>query len=525
MKLVTVDQMRRIEKESDARGHTYAQMMELAGASVARAIQSRLDVRGKRILLLIGPGNNGGDGLVAARHLKEAGAELGVYLLKAREDEHIAALRERNVFIATLADDRGLRFLRLWLGNCDVIVDALLGTGASRPISGDLGKLLNSAIGDVNARRSTSSDIINPALPAASSHAPVIVAVDGPTGLNYDTGELDPLTLPADLSVTFAYPKIGHTRFPGANACGELFVADIGTDPSLANDVPLELADPTLIRELLPARPVDAHKGTFGKVMIIAGSTLYTGAPILSATAAYRVGAGLVTLAVPRSIHSIMASKINEATFLPLADQSGVLNAEAADELRDKITSYTVGLIGPGITTDARSFIEKLLDGRSLPPLVIDADALNILAQIDQWWRRVPAPAVLTPHPGEMSRLTRVGAKDIEADRLGAAIGFAREWGQVVVLKGAFTVIAAPDGRSIVMPFANPALATAGSGDVLAGAIVAMRAQGLNAYEAAICGTYLHGAAGELARRDIGSAGVLAGDLLMLLPQVLQSLR
>ncbi len=525
MKLVTVDQMRRVEKESDARGHTYAQMMELAGAAVAQAIQSRFDIPGKRILLLIGPGNNGGDGLVAARHLKDAGADIGVYLLKARDDEHIAALRERDVFIATLPDDRGLRFLRLWLSNCEVIVDALLGTGASRPVSGDLGKLLGIVSSEVAARRSIAPNLINPALPAAPEYSPVVVAVDGPTGLNYDTGELDPLTLPADVSVTFAYPKIGHTRSPGAGACGELLVADIGTDPALADDVELELADPVLVRSLLPARPIDAHKGTFGKVMIVAGSPMYTGAPVLSATAAYRAGAGLVTLAAPRSIHPIMASKVNEATFLPLADQSGVLSVEAVDELSDKIATYTVGLIGPGITTDARSFIERLFDGRSLPPLVVDADALNILAQIDQWWTRVPSPAILTPHPGEMSRLTRLSMKAIEADRPGIAIEFAKKWHHVVVLKGAFTVIAAPDDRSIIMPFANPALATAGSGDVLAGTIAAMRAQGLDAYEAAICGTYLHGAAGELARRDIGSAGGLAGDLLMRLPIVLKQLR
>jgi NAD(P)H-hydrate epimerase len=210
-----------------------------------------------------------------------------------------------------------------------------------------------------------------------------------------------------------------------------------------------------------------------------------------------------------------------------------VLSAEAVDELRDKLATYTVGLIGPGITTDARSFIDRLFDGRSmkspslggLPPLVVDADALNILAQIDHWWTRVPAPAILTPHPGEMSRLTRLSMKEIEADRLGVAIESAKTWGHVVVLKGAFSVIASPDEHAIIMPFANPALATAGSGDVLAGTIAAMRAQGLAAYPAAICGTYLHGAAGEIARREIGSAGVMAGDLLMRLPQVLTSLK
>jgi NAD(P)H-hydrate epimerase len=331
--------------------------------------------------------------------------------------------------------------------------------------------------------------------------------------------------VPADVSVTFAYPKIGHTRFPGAGACGELIVANIGTDPNLADDVQLELAEPILIRSLLPARPADAHKGTFGKTLIVSGSTLYTGAPILAATAAYRAGAGLVTLATPQSIHAIMAAKIDEATFRPLPDRSGVLSAEAAAEVRELIETYDVALIGPGLTPEARSFIAAMLKPGLSGALVLDADALNCLAQIDHWWTQLKHTAILTPHPGEMARLTKRSLKDIEADRVGTAIEFAQTWGHVVVLKGAFTVIAAPDDRSILMPFANPALATAGSGDVLAGTIAAMVSQGLPPYEAAVCGAYIHGVAGELARREIGSAGVLAGDLLSRLPVALQNLR
>ncbi len=537
MKLVTVDQMRRIEAASDAQGQTYAEMMERAGAAVAHVVQTRLDVRGQRIVVLAGPGNNGGDGLVAARHLHDAGAEVGVFALKPRDDEHMAALRERGVTIMAWSD----RSLGEWLDSCAVIVDALLGTGTARPISGDLANLLITVKQAVSLRRSAVSELVEPAWPpslranvavAAPAHGlpattrPWIAAVDGPTGLNYDTGEIEPLTLPADISVTFAYPKIGHTRFPAAGVCGELIVADIGTDPQLAQEIDRELADPALIRSLLPARPRNAHKGTFGKALLVAGSTLYTGAPVLAAEAAYRSGAGLVTLATPQSIHAIMASKINEATFLPLPDQDGALAAAAFDQVRGAITNYTATLIGPGLTIGARPFIEQLLaQGVGQSALVLDADALNILAQIDQWWTRMPSLAILTPHPGEMARLTRLSMKAIEADRERVAIEYAGRWGQVVVLKGAFTVIAAPDGQSFLLPFANPALATAGSGDVLAGTIVALRAQGLPAHEAALVGAYLHGAAGEVAHREIGSAGVMAGDLLTRLPRVLQALR
>jgi ADP-dependent NAD(P)H-hydrate dehydratase / NAD(P)H-hydrate epimerase len=570
MKLVTVDQMRRIEAASDAQGHSYAAMMERAGLAVARVVQSRLDVRGQRILVLVGPGNNGGDGLVAARHLHDAGAKIGVFVLKPREDAHSAALRERGVMITTWSDDR----LHEWLDSCVVIIDALLGTGTARPIEGDLAQLLITVKQAVSARRSAVPDLVDPAWSSSLRGAfsatkqsppinaeialhpsaafrpqretpftpypqsggalggmlamtyPLIVAVDGPTGLNYDTGAIDPLTLPADSSVTFAYPKLGHTRFPGAGLCGELIVANIGTDSSLAQGIDRELADPALIRSLLPARPRDAHKGTFGKALIIAGSRLYTGAPVLAAEAAYRSGAGLVTLATPQSIQPIIASKINEATFLPLPDENGALNTAAFDEVRGAFKNYTATLIGPGLTTHAQSFIERLLaHGIDQHALVLDADALNIFAQIDQWWTHVPSPAILTPHPGEMARLTQLTMKEIETDRERVAIEYAGRWGHVVVLKGAFTVIAAADGRSILLPFANPALATAGSGDVLAGTIVALRAQGLPAYEAAVCGAYLHGAAGEMAHREIGSAGVLAGDLLERLPRVLQALR
>ena len=572
MKLVTVDQMRRIEAASDAQGHAYAAMMERAGLAVARVIHSRLDVHGQRIVVLVGPGNNGGDGLVAARHLQDAGAAIGVLMLKPRADEHVAALRERGADITIWTDHR----LSEWLDSCAVIVDALLGTGAARSIEGDLAQLLITVKQAVSARRSAAPDLIDPAWPpslhaeiakspgrftslththianeAKRSHSrsaelaslrsfdsaalrsgslramtfPFIVAVDGPTGLNYDTGEIDPLALPADISVTFAYPKNGHTRFPGAGGCGELIVADIGTDPQLAQEIDRELADPALIRSLLPARPRNAHKGTFGKVLIVSGSTLYTGAPVLAAEAAYRSGAGLVTLATPQSIHAIIASKINEATFLPLFDQDGALHAAAFDQVRDSIANYTTTLIGPGLTLAARPFIEQLLaHGVGHSALVLDADALNILAQIDHWWMRVPTPAILTPHPGEMARLTQLNLKEIEANRERIAIEYAERWGHVVVLKGAFTVIAAPDGRSILLPFANPALATAGSGDVLAGTIVALRAQGLPAYEAALCGAYLHGAAGEVAHREIGSAGVVAGDLLTRLPRIRRAL-
>jgi NAD(P)H-hydrate epimerase len=545
MKLVTVQQMKAIEVASDAAGHSYDAMMDRAGAAVAQVIRSRLDVRGKRVLVLAGSGNNGGDGLVAAKHLREAGADVVCYLLKARDDARVAAAREAGALIGALPDDRGLRVLRLGSNGADVIVDALFGTGARLPLPADAHKLLNTVRSDVEARRSKDDGLNAPAGPEPIG-SPLIVAVDGPSGMDFDSGALDASALPADVSVTFAYPKIGHTRFPAAAACGELIVADIGVDPALAADVRLEMADARMIRPLLPTRPAGAHKGTFGKVMIVGGSVHYAGAPTLAAAAAYRSGAGLVTVAAPRLTLPGVSARLSEATFLPLPDEMGVVSAEAVPVLADALAGYRALLLGPGLTheKDAAAFVERLIgaqpaarrrmgfattsdakaDHVALPALVVDADGLNILAGIDAWWARLPQTSVLTPHPGEMARLTRLSADDIAADRIGLATKFAREWGHVVALKGAFTVVASPDGSAVVMPFANPALATAGSGDVLAGAIAGLRAQGLAAFEAALCGAYLHGLAGEMARKEVGAAGVVAGDLLPRLPAALRAI-
>ena len=551
MKLVSVDQMRRIETESDAAGHTYAAMMERAGAAVAAAIQLRVDMKGKSVLLLVGPGNNGGDGLVAARMLREAGAEVLCYLFRDRPDDTLlTAVREQGCFIATASDDNQFRTLRRFAKGADVIVDALADAGTALPIEGDLAKILEIVRGEAKSRRELDEGtelveipLIQTSPAAPATRAPLVVAIDGPTGLNYDTGALDPSVLPADLTVAFAYPKLGHFTFPGASACGQLVVADIGTPPKLADYVILEVADIEMIRAMLPARPSNAHKGTFGKAMIVAGSIYYSGAAALAAQAATRVGTGLVTLCPPCSIYSAVASKLTEVTYLPLPDDMGVLCKDAVQVLAERIEDYQALLVGPGLSTkrETVAFVHRLLNIEpstkkagieseprrpALPPLVVDADALNALSEVASWAECLPCLSILTPHPGEMARLMRAEDKsEISSDRMGVARRMAAKWGHVVILKGAFTVIAHPEGRAVVLPFANPALATAGSGDVLAGAIVGLMAQGLKPFEAATCGAFLHAMAGELARRDIGDAGVVADDLLVRLPTVIRQLR
>jgi NAD(P)H-hydrate epimerase len=299
-----------------------------------------------------------------------------------------------------------------------------------------------------------------------------------------------------------------------------------------------------MVRELLPPRPLGAHKGTFGKALVVAGSVNYTGAAYLASAAATRVGTGLVTLALAESIHPILASKLSEVTFLLLPQDMGVLIPDAIKVLGERIQDYDALLLGPGLGRDKKTvqFVQQLLkvepgtkarigflaseeaeEGKlSLPPLVVDADGLNALADTPNWWEYLKGLSILTPHPGEMSRLTGLTVREIEADRLGLARQMAEKWGQVVLLKGAYTVIADPEGKVVINPFANPGLATAGSGDVLAGAIVGFLAQGLAPFDATVAGAYIHGLAGELVRKELGGAGMVAGDLLPMLPKVIK---
>jgi len=540
VKVVTAADMGRIEKQADAGGLTYDQMMENAGQAVVDAMLARREMKGRRVVILTGPGNNGGDGLVVGRHLHDLENQVAVYLWKrdTTDDHNFDAVEQRDIPVVRADEDEEFATLRQWLNQADVVIDALLGTGLTRPIGGTLAELLG---------------VVAEAI-AGRDDPPWVAAVDIPTGINSDTGHSDPATVPADLTVTFGLPKQGQFLFPGAADVGELVVDDIDIPAGLAAGVELEVATVEMVRDLLPARPLDAHKGTFGSALIVAGSVNYTGAAYLAAAAATRVGAGLVTAALPGPVYPIVAAKLTEATYLVLPHDMGVIAPDAVKVLREKIADYDALLIGCGLTQEepTAEFVEAFLlretaehrrhahigfarpvtgeassekeaSEAPLPPAVIDADGLNNLARIDEWWENLRVEqAILTPHPGEMARLRGVEIADVQADRIAAAREAAAEWGQVVVLKGAYSLIAAPDGRVTINPFAEPALATAGTGDVLAGTIVGMLAQGLPAYEAAIVGCYLHGLAGQLVGAELGSAGAVAGDLLLALPYAIQ---
>ena len=566
-KVVTVAQMQALEDASERAGVSKDTLMENAGLACARNIREHLSgCAGRRIVVLVGPGNNGADGLVIARHLRRWGADVCCYVVRGRPgvDPKMADALTYDVAIADAAADPELQTLYSLLSGSDLAVDAILGAGRYRPLDGTVA----SVCALVNRHRRARPDL-------------AVVAVDLPTGVNPDTGAADENTLVADVTLALCYPKFGIANFPGAGYAGRIAVLDVGLPQTVAADfdLPTQWMTRAAAAALLPERPLDSHKGTFGHLLIVAGSRNFVGAAALAAMAAHRVGAGLVTLATPASVYPIVASKLTETIHLPLPeDAAGRVDATAADIIKERIASYSALAIGCGLgySPGAESFIERLLlsshrhsredtrhsredtrhfggdtrhsggdarhsgdDARHSSasfrhsgesrnpslPLVIDADGLNNLARCHDWPARLPAHSVLTPHPGEMATLTGSSTTDVQANRRAVAGDSAAQWGQTLLLKGAHSIVASPDGRQCILPFANPALAAGGTGDVLTGIIGGLLAQGLTPYDAARLGGYLHGTAGEETRRAHGDAGIVASDLLPYLPTLIYDLR
>lgn len=511
MKLATSRQMRELEQAAVAAGTSLDELMEQAGLAVAQEAWLALGVpAGRRVVVLVGPGNNGGDGLVAARHLAQWEANVVVYMVSARDDERVAALRQSGVPTLVASEDDGFKTLTSVLHDAELIIDALLGTGRSRKIEGELAAILQ-PLRDAQE----------------SSRPPKVVAVDLPTGVDADTGSADELAVRADTTVALGVAKVGLYSRPGSDYAGRIEVVDIGLPQASVAQLPIELLDITSARGRLPARPKDGNKGTFGRVLVVAGSSQYVGAPRLAAEACYRAGAGLVTIATTERVQRTVASALAEVTWFELPEEDGMLSAGAAPAVTARLSDYDVLAIGPGLGggSGVAHVVQDVL--RNLPPnlrgCVVDADALNLLAAgSSPWHEAVQAPCVLTPHPGEMARLLGTRVAEVQRDRLNTAIDAARSWRQVVVLKGAHTVVAAPDGRAAVSPYANPLLASAGTGDVLAGMIAGLLAQGCAAFEAAAGAVFVHGLAAEELSEQFGDRGLLASDLLPAIPRAMR---
>lgn len=502
MKVVTAREMRNIDRITiEKYGMPGLVLMERAGLAVAARVRDLFP--GKKILVLCGSGNNGGDGLVAARCLANSGFNVSAFMCAPK-----SSLSPDCAAQCLTAKKWGLpvefrKSLALKDLHDAVVIDALFGTGLARPVIGDTAGLI-SFINKVDVP---------------------IVAVDIASGISSDTGEVLGEAVKADYTVTFGLPKRGHFLYPGAEHTGTLFVEDIGFPSSLLNSDSLNVAlsDEETMAGLLPPRRRNAHKGDFGHVLVVAGSRGKTGAAFMTARACLRGGAGLVTLGVPASLMNSAQSRVTEEMSLSLPDKGdGNLRAEALDEILGFSRKSDVIAIGPGIGVTEDT--EKLTAGlvlKSPLPLVIDADGLNALANsktgIRETLRKAKSPVILTPHPGEMSRLLGNGGRgvrEIERDRIGTALSFARETGTYLVLKGSPTVVASPEGDVFINTTGNPGMATAGAGDALTGIIASLLGQALDPLHAAALGVYLHGLAGDRASKVKGEQALTASDII-----------
>ncbi|HJU06460.1 MAG TPA: NAD(P)H-hydrate dehydratase [Nitrospiraceae bacterium] len=512
MKIVTAAQMQALDRRTIMEaGVPGATLMERAGTGVVKMMEEVVGpLTGKAVVIVCGKGNNGGDGLVVARLLRAQRARVHVILV-ADADElkgDAGAMYRRLTKSKTpvpVHTHPSLDHMRLMLKQCDVIVDALLGTGLSAPVTGAYREAI---------------DAINEC--SAAAGLPV-TAVDLPSGIHADSGAVLGTAVRASLTVTFGLPKVGLYVGEGIDHAGDIRMVDIGIPAAYVDELDsrLSLITADTLCRLIPQRSSSSHKGTFGHAGIIAGSIGKTGAAALSAKAALRSGAGLVTVATPAGVNATLEGKLLEVMTMPMPDTAAqTFSVAAIEPLTAFLDTRTAVAIGPGISTHAETIeVVRALIRRLHIPSVLDADALNALAGKAELLDSCKISPVLTPHPGEMARL---GGSDsprtVNADRLGTATRFAQRHGVVLVLKGARTVVADPDGRAAICPTGNPGMATAGTGDALTGIIVGLLAQGLSAWDAACAGTYLHGLAGDLAAADLGVVGMTAGDLIERIP-------
>ena len=513
MKIVTATQMQALDRRTIAEARVPSlTLMERAGLGTTEFIQARFGpLPGKRFTILCGKGNNGGDGLVVARLLRQRRAVVTVLLLTPTSglSRDAAAMYRRWLRVGGTSATKVFRSTEqveaLFAGS-DLLVDAVLGTGLSTEVTGNYREVIR---------------LMNAA-------GRPVVAVDLPSGIHADNGALLGHAVNATATVTFGQPKLGLYLGAGIDHAGSIHVVDIGIPPAYVDEIDsrTHLITKEAVRAALPQRPASSHKGTYGHAGILAGSVGKTGAAALAAKAALRTGAGLVTVGVPASVNDTLEAKLLEAMTMPLPEtKARTLGRAGFDRILAFMRARTAIAIGMGLSTHPETVeVVQTLMKHLDRPSVLDADALNALASRASLLTECKTPPILTPHPGEMARLeVDATAQSVNADRLGTARRFARERGVFLVLKGARTVVARPDGLLMVCPTGNPGMATAGTGDVLTGMLVSLLAQGVPSWEAACAATYLHGAAGDLAADRMGLAGMIAGDLIEQIPYAIQA--
>lgn len=507
MKIATAQIMREIDKQAvETYGIPHVALMENAGAEVAKAARARIgDAAGKKICIFAGKGNNGGDGFVAARHLNNYGAKVKVYIVGNADNIQGAAkinldiLLNMNLDVMQVSGERDWDKMKIALAFSDFLIDGLLGTGFKDGLRPDMERAIR---------------MINDA------QKPVL-AIDLPSGVEADTGRVDSIAVRSDLTVTFGLPKPGLFFYPGAAYAGEISTADIGLPDVLLSGehIKQNLINTSTVKRLIPKRLPDAHKGSSGKVLVVAGSAGLTGAAALASCAALRSGAGVVTLAAAQSLHDLLAVKLTEVMTRPLPEiDRGVIGETALSAILEMAKAHDVIVVGPGLGRNPSTFrLARELVCQTDKQLILDADAIRAFQGVGKELRDAKYPPVLTPHLGELASLMNVPVEKIKDDLAGIARLAAERYRSIVALKSARTVVAHPDGAVYINIRGNAGMATAGAGDVLAGAIGALFAQGLSNYNAAVSGVFLHALAGDLAAEK-KTVGLIATDILNALP-------
>ncbi|MCK5695333.1 MAG: NAD(P)H-hydrate dehydratase [Desulfobacula sp.] len=516
MFLVTANQMQDMDKQTiESFGIPGLVLMENAGRSAVDFLLKKFkNIKVKKIAVIAGRGNNGGDGFVIARYLMEKGMKVNTFLLSSKEE--IKGDAKVNMDLAQKLCDRShacsiieipdadtFKKLKSRILHHDLFIDAILGTG------------LNS---DVRGFFKDAIELIN------SSQQPVF-SVDIPSGLHSDTGKPLGIAVKADATATFAFAKAGQLLYPGNSYTGDLEIIDIGIPKFIAQEknIKLSLIEKKDIAACFSPRDVQSHKGSYGHLLVIAGSIGKTGAASLCANAAMRSGTGLVTLGIAKSLNKRIEAQVIEPMTHPLPEkEKGVLSDNCFDDIQTLLKEKQALAIGPGLGTrkGTKELVHKLIE-KSNVPLIIDADAINCIAKKPEVLQKKKVPAILTPHPGEMARLCNMKPSDIQADRIGIASQFAKAHDVILVLKGAQTVISLTDGRSFICPTGNPGMASGGMGDVLTGMIAGFCAQGFSPEKASLAGVYIHGLCADILSKDIGAFGFVATNMIQMIPKTI----
>jgi NAD(P)H-hydrate epimerase len=517
MILVTAAEMQEMDRQAiETHGIPGLELMENAGRGATDVLLEQFAGSIKTgVAIICGKGNNGGDGFVIARYLAERHINATVYLLaeaakiKGDAAANLKRLAALKIPLIEIPDEDAFSKLKTDLSRFGLLVDAILGTGLTSDVRGFF-KAVIDFINDLN-RNGTP-----------------VFAVDMPSGLNSDTGQPCGTCIRAQGTATFALAKIGHFTYPGADYSGKLKIIDIGIPDHVVDAVAPKqyLLSAERIRAAFPLRAADTHKGRTGHLLVVAGSTGKTGAAAMTAVSAMRSGAGLVTLGIAESLNPIVETQVLEAMTAPLAEcEYGILAEAAIDEITELAEGKSCLAIGPGIgqAEETRSLVKKIISQVDAP-MVIDADGLNNIAGQTQLLKKRNAPTVLTPHPGEMARLIESSPASVQQNRLACARDFATNFGVHVVLKGAATVIAHPDGSAYVNPTGNPGMASGGMGDVLTGVLAGFITQGFTSEAAAHAAVYLHGAAADTLAKTIGPIGYLAGEVMNTIPGEIKKL-